>query len=414
MRLPPTYELTSSSFARPGTDRAIASRAVFYKRGAHGQLSELASMRAPITDIAAAVGSACRMRVNFGPRRRFCQLLEEDGVVDNSRDDGEADANRRSLLMGAGAFAAAGLAASTRAQVPANPPSSGPIRAGRDTILTGKVAFVTGAARGIGRAIAVELAANGADVAVFDICGFVSTASNAKPATSADLADTERHIKALGRRCISIRGDIRKIAELRAAHDRVLRELGRIDIVVADAAIQRWKDLLTMEDADWVDVIDNNVNGTANTVRAFAKTLTDQRSGRFILISSMQGKHGTAGASSYSASKHAIIGLMKSAAEEFGKYGVTVNCILPGLVDTALTRYPERWSHVIGETTDNPPKNPGEAEAWNNRAPRVPLKVAWLKAEDISPMAVFLASDASAMCTGANYEVTAGDSAQDV
>jgi len=169
-----------------------------------------------------------------------------------------------------------------------------------------------------------------------------------------------------------------------------------------------------MEDSDWYDVIDNNVNGTANTVRAFAKTMLAQKSGRFILISSMQGKHGTAGAASYSASKHAIIGLMKSAAEEFGKDGVTVNCILPGLIDTALTRYPERWSHVIGETEDNPPKNPTEAETWNNRAPRVPLRVAWLKPEDVSPMAVFLASDAAAMCSGANFEVTGGDSAQDV
>lgn len=320
---------------------------------------------------------------------------------------------RRAVLMG-GALAAAGIAAAARAQVPANPRSAGPITPGRDTQLAGKVAFVTGAARGIGRAIAVELAANGADIAIFDIAGFVSHASNATPATPEELAETKRRIEAHGRRCLSIRGDIRKIAQLRAAHDRVLKELGRIDIVVADAAIQRWKDLLEMEDADWYDVIDNNVNGTANTVRAFAKTMCEQGSGRFILISSMQGKHGTAGASSYSASKHAIIGLMKSAAEEFGKHGVTVNCILPGLIDTALTRYPARWSHVIGETMDNPPKNPSEAETWNNRAPRVPLRVAWLKPEDVSPMAVFLASDGAAMCSGANFEVTGGDSAQDV
>lgn len=322
--------------------------------------------------------------------------------------------DRRELLFTVGAATALTLPAASNAQVPADPPSAGPIAAGRDSKLAGKVAFVTGAARGIGRAIAVELAANGADVAIFDIAGFVSTASNAKPAAPADLAETKRQIEAHGRRAIAIKGDIRKIAQLRAAHDRVLKELGRIDIVVADAAIQRWKDLLEMEDSDWYDVIDNNVNGTANTVRAFAPTLCAQKSGRIILVSSMQGKHGTAGASSYSASKHAIIGLMKSAAEEFGKYRVTVNCILPGLVDTALTRYPERWSHLIGETEEEPPKNPSEAETWNNRAPRVPLRVAWLKPEDISPMAVFLASDASAMCSGANFEVTGGDSAQDV
>ena len=326
----------------------------------------------------------------------------------------QSGSGRRSLFMGGGALALISAAVPASAQVPANPPSAGPVSPGRDTRLAGKVAFVTGAARGIGRAIAVEFAANGADVAVFDIAGHVSRASNAKPASPEDLAETCRQIQAFGRRCLSIQGDIRKISDLRAAHDRVAAELGRIDIVVADAAIQRWKNLMEMEDSDWYDVIDNNVNGTANTVRVFAKTLVEQKSGRFILISSMQGKHGTAGAASYSASKHAIIGLMKSAAEEFGKSGVTVNCILPGLVDTALTRYPERWSHVMGETMDKPPKNPSEAETWNNRAPRVPLRVGWLKPEDISPMAVFLASDAAAMCTGANFEVTAGDSAQDV
>ena len=325
-----------------------------------------------------------------------------------------SDTSRRAVLAGAGMATALGMAAAARAQVPAHPRSAGPIVAGRDTQLGGKVAFVTGAARGIGRAIAVELAANGADVAIFDIAGYVSPASNAVPATPAELAETARQIKALGRRCIAIKGDIRRIGELRAAHDRVIAELGRIDIVVADAAIQRWRDLAEMEDSDWNDVIDNNVNGTANTVRAFCGTMLAQGSGRFILVSSMQGKHGTAGASSYSASKHAIIGLMKSAAEEFGKRGVTVNCILPGLVDTALTRYPARWRHVIGETQDDPPKNPTEAETWNNRAPRVPLRVAWLRPEDISPMAVFLASDAAAMCSGANFEVTGGDSAQDV
>jgi NAD(P)-dependent dehydrogenase (short-subunit alcohol dehydrogenase family) len=183
---------------------------------------------------------------------------------------------------------------------------------------------------------------------------------------------------------------------------------------VADAAIQRWKDLLDMEDSDWKDVIDVNLNGTANQIRAFAPHMVARKSGAIIVLSSMQGKHGTAGASSYSASKHGIIGLMKSAALELGKHGITCNAILPGLVDTALTRYPERWSHVLGETIENPPKNPTETETWNNRAPRVPLKVAWLKPQDVSPMAVFLASDGGRMATGACFEVTAGDSALDV
>ncbi len=246
--------------------------------------------------------------------------------------------DRREVIFGAGALAAAAVGSAAAAQVPANPRSSGPIVAGRDTVLAGKVAVVTGAARGIGRAIAVELAANGADIVLIDIAGPVSPASNAKPATPGELAETERQVKALGRRAISIKADIRDIGALRRAADRTVSEFGKVDVVVANAAIQRWKPLLEMEDSDWRDVIDNNLNGTANTVRAFAPKLVAQKSGRMILVSTLQGKHGTAGASSYSASKWGIMGLMKSAAMEFGKYGVTVNCILPGLVAPALTR----------------------------------------------------------------------------
>ena len=290
--------------------------------------------------------------------------------------------------------------------------NSGSIRRGRIGQLEGKIAVVTGAARGIGRAIAVDLAAHGADVVALDICARPSPASNATPATPEELAETVRQIRALGRRCTPVTADIRDIAALRRVADDTEREYGKIDIVVANAAIQRWKPLLEMEDSDWRDVIDNNLNGTANTLRAFAPKMVARKSGRIIVVSSLQGKHGTAGAASYSASKWGIIGLMKSAAMEWGKEGITVNAVLPGLVDTALTRYPDRWSHVIGETTENPPKNPGEQETWDNRKPRVPLRVAWLQPEDISPAAVFLASDGSGMATGAEWEITGGDSAQ--
>jgi NAD(P)-dependent dehydrogenase (short-subunit alcohol dehydrogenase family) len=128
----------------------------------------------------------------------------------------------------------------------------------------------------------------------------------------------------------------------------------------------------------------------------------------------MQGKHGTKDGSSYSASKWGILGLMKSAAMELGQYGITVNAILPGLVATPLTEYDKRYSHAIGETRANPPEHPSKQETWDARAPTVPLKVGWLQPEDISPVAVFLASDAAAMVTGADYEVTAGDSAKGI
>ena len=350
----------------------------------------------------------------------------------------QPDPVRRSLVLG-GSIATAGLAlAGTAAAqtaspapgartdtapktldgqpMPEPPPerSAGPVRPGRGSMLAGKVAVVTGAARGIGRAIAVEMAANGADVVAIDIAGPVSPASDAVPATPEELDETVRQIRAYGRRAEAIRADIRDIAALRAAADRIEGTYGKIDVVVADAAIQRWKPLLEMEDSDWRDVIDNNLNGTANTIRAFAPKMVARRQGRIIVLSSMQGKHGTKDASSYSASKWGILGLMKSAAMELGQYNITVNALIPGLVDTPLTRYYKRLTESMAETGQKAPERPTPQQAWDTRAPTVPLKVGWLEPDDISPAAVFLASDAAAMVTGAEYEVTGGDSAKDV
>ena len=340
-----------------------------------------------------------------------------------------ADHVRRGVLKGAAAataFAAMGSAAAqTRSddgprelegQPMQEPPAerrAGPIRPGRGSMLQDKVAVVTGAARGIGRAIALEMAANGADVVAVDIAGKVSPASNAAPATPEELDETVRMIKEFGRRGEGIRADIRDIEALRQIADRVEQTYGKNDIVVANAAIQRWVPLLEMQDSDWRAVLDNNLNGTANTVRAFAPKMVARKKGRFILLSSMQGKHGTKDASSYSASKWGILGLMKSAAMEFGEHNITVNALIPGLVDTALTRYEKRLSESMSEQGQKV-EHPTPQQAWDNRAPTVPLKVGWLQPDDISPAAVFLASDAANMVTGAEYEVTGGDSAKDI
>src|SRR5580698_7197213 len=264
--------------------------------------------------------------------------------------------------------------------------SSGPVVAGRGSNLAGKVAVVTGAARGIGRAIAVEMAANGVDIVAVDIAGPVSSASNAAPATPEELEETANMIRALGRRVETVRADIRDIAALRKIADQTEQQFGKIDIVL---------------------------NGTANTIRAFAPKMVAKKKGRILVLSSMQGKHGTKDAASYSASKWGILGLMKSAALELGEHGITVNAVIPGLVDTALTRYEKRLSESMGETGQKV-ESPTPQQAWDNRSPTVPMRVGWLQPDDISPVAVFLASDAAALVTGAEYEVTAGDSAKDI
>ena len=279
-------------------------------------------------------------------------------------------------------------------------------------LLRGKVAVVTGAARGIGRAIAVDLAKNGASVVAVDIADRVSKITEFEPATKADLEQTGKLLKAIGEKWSTKVADIRKLGELKTLVDEVEREFGGVDIVVANAGIQAFKPLLEMEDDDWHDIIDNNLNGTANTVRAFAPALVRRGAGRLILVSSMQGRYGTKNGSAYSASKWGIIGLMKSAALELGKYKITVNTIEPGLIDTPLTRNDKRWSMAVGETmTTPPPEHPSEEETIKARLPKVPLGVPWLTPEQVAPVAVFLASDAAAMVTGACYDVTGGDSA---
>ena len=338
---------------------------------------------------------------------------------------------RRGLVLGAAAATMAAGTAAAQAQghtdtdpraldgkpVPEPGPekSAGPVRPGRGSDLKGKVAVVTGAARGIGRAIAVELAANGADVVALDIAGPVSTASNAVPATPEELAETVKQIQGYGRRAQAVRADIRDIAALRAAADQIEQQYSARS--TSSSPMRRSKDgsrFWTWMTADWRDVIDNNLNGTANTIRAFAPKMVARNKGRIIVLSSMQGKHGTKDAASYSASKWGILGLMKSAALEFGQYNITVNAIIPGLVDTALTRYETRLRESMAENGQKPPDNPTPQQAWDSRSPTVPMKVGWLQPDDISPVAVFLASDAANLVTGAEYEVTAGDSAKDI
>ncbi|MGI4859937.1 MAG: mycofactocin-coupled SDR family oxidoreductase [Janthinobacterium lividum] len=326
---------------------------------------------------------------------------------------------RNFIIQGAGAVAAAGMTTASTAQETGNHVDGSQVAAAQTWTgrafngpLAGKVAVVTGAARGIGRSIAVDFAANGADVVLIDIAASVSPIVAYAPATADDLQETVRLVKAHGRECLAITADIRDIAALRAAAERIQSTLGRLDIVVADAGIQSFKPLLEMADRDWHDPIDNNLTGSANTIRAFAPMLVKQGKGRIILISSMQGRYGTKNGAAYSASKWGIIGLMKSAALELGKYKITVNTIEPGLIDTAMTHNEKRWSEAIGESiTGEPPQNPTEEQAARARLPRSPLGVPWLQPEQVAPVAVFLASDAAEMVSGATYDVNGGDSA---
>jgi NAD(P)-dependent dehydrogenase (short-subunit alcohol dehydrogenase family) len=193
--------------------------------------------------------------------------------------------------------------------------------------LDGKIAVVTGAARGIGRASAIALAQAGADVVGIDVAAEVSPIDTFVPASPAELAETGSRVAATGVRWRQFMADYRNITELRAISSQVEEDWGGVDIVFANAGIQAFKPLLEMDDADWLDQIENNLNGTANVLRVFAPLLVRRGGGRIIVTSSTQGQHGTKWGSSYSASKWGIIGLMKSAALELGEHNITVNAV---------------------------------------------------------------------------------------
>jgi NAD(P)-dependent dehydrogenase (short-subunit alcohol dehydrogenase family) len=190
-------------------------------------------------------------------------------------------------------------------------------------------------------------------------------------------------------------------------------EFGRIDILFANAGIQAFRPLLEMEDADWHIQIDVNLSGTANAIRAFAPSMVKHGGGRIITTSSTQGRHGMLNGASYSASKWGILGLTKSAALELGKHNITVNALVPGLIDTPLTRHEERYAQALEAAGRVPAGNPqkDEEEAQRLLGARSPLGVAWIDPVDLSPAIIFLASDAARMISGAAYDVTGGDSA---
>jgi NAD(P)-dependent dehydrogenase (short-subunit alcohol dehydrogenase family) len=277
--------------------------------------------------------------------------------------------------------------------------------------LRGKAAIVTGAARGIGRAAAVAFAREGADVMGIDIAGSVSPTLEVEPATADELAETGRLVEAAGTRWCEARLDQRDLPALRAAAAKARATFGRLDILFANAGIQMFKPILEMEDVDWHDTIDVNLTGTCNAIRAVTPHLVENGGGRIIVTSSTQGRHGTKFGAAYSASKWGILGLMKSAALELGEYKITVNAVIPGLIDTPLTRHRQRYAQAAGDFASKESTAALEAEAKRKLIAKTPLGVPWIEPEAVVPAVVFLASDEAYMVSGATYDVTAGDSA---
>nr|WP_052371886.1 mycofactocin-coupled SDR family oxidoreductase [Amycolatopsis taiwanensis] len=278
-----------------------------------------------------------------------------------------------------------------------NPVSS---RGSEGKPLSGKVAFITGAARGQGRSHAVRLAADGADIIAVDICKQIDTVGYAM-STSDDLAQTVAEVEALGRRIIATEADVRDGAALRAAVAEGARELGGVDIVLANAGIAPGGGSGNEPEQSFRDIVEVNLFGVWNTVHAAAPLMIEQgRGGAIVLTSSTQGLtgrggYGEAGLEGYCASKHGVVGLMRTFAYWLAPHNIRVNTVHPTGVNTPMVVNQALERHMA----DNPDLSAGMA----NLMP-VPL----IEASDVTEAIVWLVSDAGRYITGVTLPIDAG------
>lgn len=240
--------------------------------------------------------------------------------------------------------------------------------------LEGKIALVTGGSQGLGRAIALKLAENGADIAIVYV------------GPEAPAEETRRDIEAMGRRAMVYVCDVRDEAAVNETVAAVGKDLGKVDILVNNAGVTRDNLMIGMKDADYDMVLDINLKGAFHMIRACYRDFMRKRSGKIINISSIAGLVGNAGQVNYAASKAGLIGLSKSVAKELGSRGICCNCIAPGFIETDMTK-------------DIKEDNPLLAQ--------VPMKKMG-KPEDVANVALFLASPESDYITGETIRVDGG------
>ena len=270
----------------------------------------------------------------------------------------------------------------------------------------GKVAFITGAARGQGRSHAIRLAQEGADIIAVDVAGEVEGMSRFYPgATEADLAETVAAVEALDRRIVARKADVRDLAALQSAVADGISELGRLDIVSANAGIFMFGDKTQdVTEDDWDTVLDINLKGVWLTAKAVIPHLISQGTGGSIILTcSTAGLKGTPNVAAYTASKHGVLGLSRTLALELAPHNIRVNTVHPTSVATTMVQNEAAYKLFLPDV-EHPTIEQAEPVFSTINA----LSIPWVEAVDVSNAVLYLASDESRYVTGTELKVDAG------
>ena len=273
--------------------------------------------------------------------------------------------------------------------------------------LEGRVALVTGAARGQGRAHAVRLAGDGADIIAIDVCKPVSDSITYPMPTSEDLAETVRLVEATGRKVLAREVDIRDLAAQQQAVADGVEQFGRLDVVVANAGVLSWGRIWEMSEEQWDTVVDVNLNGTWRTIRAAVPAMIEAgNGGSIIVVSSSAGLKATPGNAHYAASKHGLVALTNALALEAGEYGIRVNSIHPYSIDTPMiekdammeifSKYPT-FLHSFAPMPFKPVARDGK-----------PGLQEFMTVEEVADVVAWLAGDSSMTISGSQIAVDRG------
>lgn len=309
--------------------------------------------------------------------------------------------SRRQFVASAGALTAASAARST-AEAATLEPATGRF--------AGKVAWITGGARGQGRSHAQRLAAEGADIILSDSITSLPTIEYPM-ASQADLDETAAMVRATGRKVLALRSDVRDPAAAMDVARKGAKMFGRIDLLIANAGVYGTSPLASMSDALFDDIVRTNLYGVFHSVRAVLPGMVERGFGRIVAIASLAARSGQMNSAAYCASKWGVIGMVKATALEVAKNNVTINCVCPTGVNTPLLNNPAAWKRAL---PGDPDPDQAKFETKMRLNPFSPQGVPWVEPSDVSDSVLFLLSNEARHITGSAIDVAAGSMAGNV